>query len=127
MYVNLRKKFHLKQNKRKKLKNPDFLRVGAYFVLRKIIEEYNLKEILSEYFEQRDLGLFLDLEVYSIIAENNAAQYYLYYTYNHSLFTNGMKQYSDSNVSDFLNAVIDDQSIGFLNSWNETRNHREKI
>ena len=38
-----------------------------------------------------------------------------------------MKQYSDSTVSDFLNSVTDDQSIGFLNSWNETRNHREKI
>ena len=103
------------------------LRVGAYFVLRKIIEEYNLKEILGGYFEQRDLGLFLDLAVYSIIAENNAAQYYPDYTSNHPLCTNGMKQYSDSTVSDFLNSVTDDQSIGFLNSWNETRNHREKI
>ena len=103
------------------------LRVGAYFVLRKIIEEYNLAELLGGYFEQRDLGLFLDLAVYSIIAENNAAQYYPDYTYNHPLFTNGMKQYSDSTVSDFLNSVTDDQSIGFLNSWNETRNHREKI
>ena len=103
------------------------LRVGAYFVLRKIIEEYNLVEFLGGYFEQRDLGLFLDLAVYSIIAENNAAQYYPDYTYNHPLFTNGMKQYSDSTVSDFLNSVTDDQSIGFLNSWNETRNHREKI
>ena len=103
------------------------LRVGAYFVLRKIMEEYNLIELLGGYFEQRDLGLFLDLAVYSIIAENNAAQYYPDYTYNHPLFTNGMKQYSDSTVSDFLNSVTDDQSIGFLNSWNETRNHREKI
>lgn len=103
------------------------LRVGAYFVLRKIIEEYNLVELLGGYFEQRDLGLFLDLAVYSIIAENNAAQYYPDYTYNHPLFTNGIKQYSDSTVSDFLNSVTDDQSIGFLNSWNETRNHREKI
>ena len=103
------------------------LRVGAYFVLRKIIEEYNLVEFLGGYFEQCDLGLFLDLAVYSIIAENNAAQYYPDYTFNHPLFTNGMKQYSDSTVSDFLNSVADDQSIGFLNSWNETRNHREKI
>lgn len=103
------------------------LRVGAYFVLRKIIEEYNLVEFLGGYFEQCDLGLFLDLAVYLIIAENNAAQYYPDYTYNHPLFTNGMKQYSDSTVSDFLNSVTDDQSIGFLNSWNETRNHREKI
>ena len=38
-----------------------------------------------------------------IIAENNAAQYYPDYTYDHPLFTNGMKQYSDSTVSDFLN------------------------
>ena len=103
------------------------LRVGAYFVLRKIIEEYNMVELLGGYFEQRDLGLFLDLAVYSIIAENNAAQYYPDYTYNHPLFTNGMKQYSDSTVSDFLNSVTDDQSIGVLNSWNETRNHLEKI
>ena len=103
------------------------LRVGAYFVLRKIIEEYNLAELLGGYFEQRDLGLFLDLAVYSIIAENNAAQYYPDYIYNHPLFTNGMKQYSDSTVSDFLNSVTDDQSIGVLNSWNETRNHLEKI
>ena len=72
-------------------------------------------------------GCFLDLAVYSIIAENNAAQYYPDYTYNHPLFTEKMKQYSDSTVSDFLNSVTDDQSTGFLNTWNESRNYREKI
>ena len=103
------------------------LRVGAYFVLRKLIEECSLKDILGKYFVPRDIGLFLDLAVYSIIAENNAAQYYPDYTYNHPLFTEKMKQYSDSTVSDFLNSVTDDQSTGFLNTWNESRNYREKI
>ena len=103
------------------------LRVGAYFVLRKIIEECSLKDILGKYFRSRDMGLFLDLAVYLIIAENNAAQYYPDYTYNHPLFTEKMKQYSDSTVSDFLNSVTDDQSTGFLNTWNESRNYREKI
>ena len=103
------------------------LRVGAYFVLRKIIEECSLKDILGKYFGSRDMGLFLDLAVYSIIAENNAAQYYPDYIYNHPLFTEKMKQYSDSTVSDFLNSVTDDQSTGFLNTWNESRNYREKI
>lgn len=103
------------------------LRVGAYFVLRKIIEECSLNDILGKYFRSRDIGLFLDLAVYSIIAENNAAQYYPDYTYNHPLFTEKMKQYSDSTVSDFLNLVTDDQSTGFLNTWNESRNYREKI
>ena len=103
------------------------LRVGAYFVLRKIIEECSLNDILGKYFGSRDMGLFLDLAVYSIIAENNAAQYYPDYTYNHPLFTEKMKQYSDSTVSDFLNSVTDDQSTGFLNTWNESRNYREKI
>lgn len=103
------------------------LRVGAYFVLRKIIEECSLNDILGKYFRSRDIGLFLDLAVYSIIAENNAAQYYPDYTYNHPLFTEKMKQYSDSTVTDFLNSVTDDQSTGFLNTWNESRNYREKI
>ena len=103
------------------------LRVGAYFVLRKLIEECSLKDILGKYFGSRDMGLFLDLAVYSIIAENNAAQCYPDYTYNHPLFTEKMKQYSDSTVSDFLNSVTDDQSTGFLNTWNESRNYREKI
>ena len=103
------------------------LRVGAYFVLRKLIEECSLKDILGKYFGSRDMGLFLDLAVYLIIAENNAAQYYSDYTYNHPLFTEKMKQYSDSTVSDFLNSVTDDQSTGFLNTWNESRNYREKI
>ena len=103
------------------------LRVGAYFVLRKIIEECSLNDILGKYFGSRDIGLFLDLAVYSIIAENNAAQYYPDYTYNHPLFTEKMRQYSDSTVSDFLNSVTDDQSTGFLNTWNESRNYREKI
>lgn len=103
------------------------LRVGTYFVLRKIIEECRLKDILGKYFEPHDMGLFLDLVVYSIIAENNAAQYYPDYTYNHPLFTEKMKQYSDSRVSDFLNSITDNQSTGFLNTWNESRDYREKI
>lgn len=103
------------------------LRVGAYFVIRKIMNDYKLPEILEEYFSKRDRGLFLDLAAYSIISENNAAQYYPDYAYNHPLFTVSMKQYSDSTVSDFLNLVTDDQSTGFLNAWNESRDHREKI
>ena len=38
-----------------------------------------------------------------------------------------MRQYSDSTVSDFLNSITDDQSIGFPNAWNKSWNHREKI
>ena len=68
------------------------LRVGTYFVLRKIIEECSLNDILGRYFGSRDMGLFLDLAVYSIIAENNAAQYYPDYTYNHPLFTESPQQ-----------------------------------
>ena len=103
------------------------LRAGSYFVIRKIMNDCKIPEILGRYFEEKDLGLFLDLAAYSIISENNAAQYYPDYAYNHPLFTQGMKQYSDSKVSDFLNGITSDQSAGFLNEWNEARDHREKI
>ena len=103
------------------------IRVGSYFVIRKIMNDCKIPEILGRYFEEEDLGLFLDFAAYSIVSENNAAQYYPDYAYNHPLFTQGMKQYSDSKVSGFLNGITSDQSAGFLNEWNEARDHREKI
>ena len=108
-------------------KRSSCLKVGAYIVLRKLYKDSGLAEILGQYFSEKDLGLFMDLAAYSIISENNAAQYYPDYAYNHPLFTQGMKIYSDSKISDFLQKITDDQSVGFLNSWNESRDHREKI
>ncbi len=96
-------------------------------MIHKIIREYKLEEILGMYFKDRDLGLFLDLAIYSIITENNAGQYYPDYAYNHPLYTKSMKIYSDSTVSAFLHSITTDQSAGFLNEWNGSRNHREKI
>ena len=69
----------------------------------------------------------MDLAAYSIINEDNAGQYYPDYAYNHALFTNDMKIYSDSKVSGFLNDVTVDQRIRFLNEWNAKRDHRERI
>lgn len=103
------------------------LRIGTYIVIKKIIQEAGIAEILKDYFSEKDLGLFLDLAAYSIIDESNAAQYYPSYAYNHPLFTKNMRIYSDSRISDFLNKITDEQSVGFLNDWNCARNHREKI
>lgn len=103
------------------------LRIGDYLVLRKILNEYNLPDLLSKYIEERDLGLFLDLVAYSIVTENNAGQYYPMYAYNHPLFTKNMKMYSDSKISEFLRNMEEDVSVKFLNEWNENRDHREKI
>lgn len=103
------------------------LRIGAYIIIQQMMKETGIPELLSEYFNERDLGLFLDLITYTLICENNAGQYYPDYAYNHPLFTEGMRIYSDATVSDFFGRVTDDQSIGFLNEWNAKRDHREKI
>ena len=102
------------------------LHVGVFFVVRKIISDYKLDEMIARIIGQ-DAGLFLDLAAYSIITEDNAGQYYPDYAYNHALFTDDMKVYSDSKVSDFLKDVTVDQRIQFLNEWNAKRDHREKI
>ena len=91
-----------KQNFQKQLSQ-----VGTYFVLRKIIEECSLNDILGKYFESRDMGLFLDLAVYSIIAEKQCSAVLsgLYIQPIH-FFTEKMKQYSDFNrvrFSEFSN------------------------
>jgi transposase len=91
------------------------------------MKDYGLPEILGKYFNNKDLGLFLDFAAYSIVSENNAGQYYPDYAYNHPLNTENMRIYSDTKVSDFLNAITEDQSVEFLNDWNERKDHREKI
>lgn len=102
------------------------LRIGAFIVLRRIIAEYDLEDILGRVLG-KESRLFLDLAIYSIISENNAGQYYPDYAYNHPLFTDGMRIYSDSKVSEFLNSLTKDQSLDFQDEWNEIRDHREKI
>ncbi len=102
------------------------LRIGAFLVIRKIISDYRLDEMIARIIG-RDAGLFLDLAAYSIITEDNAGQYYPDYAYNHALFTDNMRVYSDSKVSSFLQEVTVDQRISFLNEWNKKRDHREKI
>lgn len=103
------------------------LKIGTWLVIRKIIEEYKMTELLEKYIDRKNLGLVLDLAAYSIISENNAGQYYPDYAYNHPLFSSGMHIYSDSKVSDLLQEMTSDMSVGFLNDWNAKRDHREKI
>ncbi len=103
------------------------VKFGAFAIIRKIAEEYDLLKLLMKNFDAKECGLILDLAAYSIISENNAGQYYPDYTYNHPSFTVDMRQYSDSSVSNFLSDMTDDRRIGFLNEWNSSRDHRERI
>ena len=102
------------------------LKIGAYIVIKKIIGHYKLDEEIGKIIG-KDAGLFLDLAAYVIVAKNNAAQYYPDYAFNHPLFTDSMKIYSDSRISSFLREITRDDSIEFQNDWNGKKDHREKI
>lgn len=102
------------------------LKLGAYLVIRKIIKHYKLDEEIRSIIG-KDAGLLLDLAAYVIVMENNASQYYPDYAYNHPLFTEKMKIFSDSKISSFLREISRDDAIRFLNDWNEKRDHTEKI
>ena len=108
-------------------KRSSCLRIGAYVVLRKIIEDYGIPEMLLKYFGRSDAELLLDLMLYTIVCESNVGQYYPDYAYTHPLFDSKSHIYSDSKISDFLKKITVDQRVGFLNDWNENRDHREKI
>lgn len=65
------------------------LHVGAFLVIRNIISDYKLDEMIARIIG-KDAGLFLDMAAYSIITEENAGQHYPDYAYNHALFTDDM-------------------------------------
>ena len=69
---------------------------------------------------------FLDLAVFNYYREQ-CGQYYPDYAFNHPLFTDRMKIYSDSKVSAFINSITGDQSRAFLDEWNEKQDHSQKI
>ena len=62
-------------------------------MIQKILNGYKLPEILEKYLGKKETGLFLNLAAYSLISENNAAQYYSSYAYSHPLFTKQMHIY----------------------------------
>ena len=89
------------------------LRIGSYIVIRYVLEEYQLPEILFKRLGT-NAGLFLDLAAFSIIDQDNAGQYYPDFAFCHPLFSDRMKIYSDSAVSRLLSSIGRDQIIGFL-------------
>lgn len=102
------------------------LKIGSYLVIDWILEEYNLKNILQKLIGD-DFGLLLDLISYLIVNEENAGQYYPDFAYNHPLFSQNMRIYSDSKVSRFLSSITREQSVSFLNSWNNKRDRNQRI
>lgn len=91
------------------------------------MRDLGLDAKLGTVFGARNSGLIMDLAAYFIITENNVAQYYPDYAYNHPLFTLNMKACSALAISDFLRNISEDQRQMFLDLWNEERNRREWI
>lgn len=102
------------------------LRIGSYVVIRHVLNEYRLPELLKKWFRE-DSGLLQDLVSYLIIEEENAGQYYPDYAFNHPLFSDRMRIYSDSKVCRFLKSVTKDQIFGFQDGWNLKRDHKQRI
>lgn len=102
------------------------LKTGTYTVIQKVLEEYRIPELIETWFPQYS-GLLLDFMSYLIVNEENAGQYYPDYAYNHPLFSDNMRIYSDSTVCRMFKSITEDQIVGFLADWNKHRDHQQRI
>lgn len=102
------------------------LKIGSYTIIKKLLDEYHLPQMLGKYFGQK-CGLFLDLVAYLIIDEENAGQYYPDFAFSHPLFSEDMRIYSDASVSRFLHSISKEQIIGFQEDWNAKRDRKQRI
>lgn len=103
------------------------LKLGSHIIVEKVAQEYELNKILGHHFDERDVGLSIDLAAYQIIEEHNAAQYYPDYAYNHPLFTPSMNILSDSTISEFFNSITHEQIQGVLNEWNLNQDKKDRL
>ena len=103
------------------------IHTGAYIVLKDLMEKSGVSKMIRDILGKKDGGLFLDLAAYSIICEDNAAQYYPDYAYNHPLFSEKMRIYSDSHISAMLSSMREEKSAEFLNRWNDQHKCKERI
>ena len=102
------------------------LRIGSYLVIKQVLKEFKIPMMLDKYLEE-NAGLFLDLVSFMIIDEENVGMHYPDFAFCHPLFSPNMRIYSDVKVSRLLNSISKDQIIGFLNDWNEKRDHKQRI
>lgn len=102
------------------------IKAGSYIVLSEIINELKLNEYLKPFFKDKT-GLLLDLALYSIITEDNAAQHYPDYAFGHPLLTDEMYIYSDSTISTFIGDITPEMRRGFINAWNASMEKKQKI
>lgn len=102
------------------------IKAGSYIALKNIISELKLDEYLKPIFEDKT-GLLLDLALYSIVTEDNAAQHYPDYAFNHPLLTDDMYIYSDSTISDFIGNITPEMRFSFINAWNASMDKKQKI
>ena len=102
------------------------LRIGSYIIIRKVLDEYKLQPMLYKRFG-KDTGLILDLVAYLVVEEDNVGQYYPDFAFSHPLFSEKMTIYSDTKVCRLLKSMTKDQFIGFLDDWNENRDHKSRI
>lgn len=102
------------------------IKAGAYIVLSNIIDELKLYDYLEPLFQEKT-RLLLDLALYSIITEDNAAQHYPDYAFNHPLLTDGMHIYSDSTLSSFIGHITPEERFGFINAWNAAMDKKQRI
>jgi len=102
------------------------LRIGTYIVIRKVMQELKLIPIIGKRMG-KDSGLFMDLMAYLIVDECNAGQYYPDFAFCHPLFSEGMRIHSDWKVSKFLHSLTKEQIIGFLDDWNDLKDHKQRV
>ena len=102
------------------------IKIGTYILIKKIIEEKKLNEILEKVFGEY-AGLIIDLASFMIVEESNANQYYEYYAYNHFQFTKEHKILSDATISNVLRNITETQKIEFLNMWNSRNDNKDRI
>ena len=102
------------------------VKVGGFIALEHIYTEQQVYPIMADSVTSYS-GALLDMAFNFIISENNVCQHLESYGRTHPLHTEGMRIYSDTTYSRILAQHPEDDTLAFLEAWNNLQDHSQRI
>lgn len=103
----------------------DTLKIGAFMLIRKVMNDLGLSEILEDVHGYEGMAMISDLISYMMVKENSSFQHFHDFMFDHYGANVSVRQ--DTFISQYLKTGLKEKDMKIvLSAWNKINNERDK-